>query len=332
MELLSIKCLSDQNRKAFFEENGYTNLRIPGIVHLHDGTLICCCECRRGGDWSAIDIGMQKSTDDGKTWSQTRILISGKGRNTMNNPVMIADGSTLWLLFCENYKRVFITKSEDSGETFCEPTELTHTIECLTQKTFWSVLAVGPGHGIALPDGNLLIPVWFGQNRKDIFSHHPSVICVLKRNGIDGMWSLSAEIGTGLLKDPSECCIARCADGRLVLNIRNENDVRLRAVSFSKDAGSSWSAPVFEPRLPDPVCCAGMCAYGKELLFTNCASQLLREKLTLKRIAADGNISETLLISESGGYSDICCDEKNGKAYVVFENGSGKLLIAEIQL
>ncbi len=332
MKLLNIKNLSAYNREVFFQDNGYTNIRIPGIVCMQDGTLLCCGEYRRGGDWSAIDIGLQRSTDCGETWSPTRILVSGKGRNTMNNPVLIADGNTVWLLFCENYKRLFITKSEDAGETFGAPKELTDEIETLTVRFSWSVLAVGPGHGIALADHSLVIPVWFGQNQNDIFAHHPSVITVLKIDMNGGKYMLSDFIGKGLLNDPSECCIAQKPDGTLILNIRNENIKHCRAVSFSSDGGISWSAPYFDERLPDPVCCAGICVCGEDLLFSNCASKIARKKLTVKRIGSGGEICEKLPISETGGYSDICFDRNSGKVFVAFENGTCMLHIATVQI
>ena len=45
-------------------------IRIPGIVVLDDGTLLTCNECRQGDDWSAIDIGLRRSTDGGRTWEE----------------------------------------------------------------------------------------------------------------------------------------------------------------------------------------------------------------------------------------------------------------------
>lgn len=332
MELLNAKNLSAYNRRAFLEKNNYTNFRIPGIVCLNNGVLICYYECRRGGGWSAIDISVQYSTDGGSVWSPAKILVSGKGRNAMNNPVMIADGDTVWFLFCENYKRLFLSKSEDGGYTFGKPTELTDIIDSLMDNTFWSVMAVGPGHGIALADHSLVVPLWFGTNTNDIFSHHPSIITVAKKDGCGYQWTLSKPIGKESLKDPSECCIAQKANGKLMLNIRNENETHMRAVSESNDGGSTWTDPVFDPFLPDPVCCAGLCACGNDVLFTNCESTKARENLTVKRIDPDGIIREKLMISESGGYSDICYDPKRNRAFIVFENGTGDINIAEISL
>lgn len=316
--------------KTVFEDTadgGYNYVRIPGIAVTDDGTIFAYYECRTGSDWSAIDIGMRKSTDGGRTWSERRILVSGRGRNTVNNPVMIADGNVLHFLYCENYKRIFHTQSTDCGETWSAPAELTDEIDRKVGR-FWSVCAVGPCHGIKLGSGRLAVPMWFAYNRSDIFAHHPSFIKVLYSD--DGInWSLSETIGKGILTDPSECCIAECG-GRIVLNIRNENDCRLRAISESTDC-VHWSEPKFAENLIDPVCCAGMCSNGEKLCFSNCASQTERNNLTVKCLDGKEKTVSEILVSEDGGYSDI--NFYKNLLYVVYEQDDNKALnFAEIEL
>lgn len=330
MKVLNKQRLSHYNDANFTNKYGYTNIRIPGILSLPDGTVLCCFECRRGGDWSAIDIGIQKSTDGGKTWGEAKIVVSGKGRNTINNPLLIADGNTVYFFYCENYKRLFFCKSDNVGDSFCPPIELTQTVEELTDGMFWSVLAVGPGHGIALNDHSLIIPMWFAYNRNDIFAHHPSLIRVLKRDS-QKKWSISEPIGLDILHDPSECCIAQGKDGRIFLNIRNENPIRWRAVSVSDDNGATWSEPVFEKSLPDPVCCAGLCAFEDFFLFTNCNSETERKNLTVKKIDSSGKILGELFLTGDAGYSDICALPGKHTALVAYEN-NGEIMIAEISV
>ena len=72
----------------------YTDFRIPGIVVTEKGTLIRYCECRRSSsDWADIDIKIDRSTDEGKTW-ETVLLIKSNG-NTLNNPVIFVNGEQL---------------------------------------------------------------------------------------------------------------------------------------------------------------------------------------------------------------------------------------------
>lgn len=326
MHLISSQELRQYNSPAFYTQHGYTNIRIPGIVALDGGRLLCCYECRRGGDWSAIDVGLQISDDCGKTWSSTRIIADGKGRNACNNPVLIPDGDTVYFLYCENYKRLFLRKSTDLGVHFSEPVELTEQIDRQMNGRFWSVLAVGPGHGIALPDQTLYVPMWFGCSRTDMFAHHPSCIAVLRLTDGGRTADLSRTVGETVLTDPSECCLASLPDGRLLLNIRHESAVRRRAVSFGNPADNTWSVPQFADALPDPVCMAGLCRCGDFLLFTNCASETARSELTLRKLTADCRIAESLRISPDGGYSDVCV--AGGTACIAYENGTGHLQIA----
>jgi sialidase-1 len=331
MEVLRIQRLDRFNPASFYSENAYHEIRIPGIVSLNGGELLCYYECRRGGDWSPIDVGLQKSVDGGRTWSPTRIIANGKGRNACNNPVMIPCGDTLYFFYCENYKRLYVCESKDGAETFSPPQELTDVIDTLSTGRFWSVLAAGPGHGAALDDGTLFLPMWFGRNETDMFAHHPSCIAVLKRDP-GGKWSLSSPIGEGLLRDPSECCIAVLPEGRLLLNIRNENPLRRRAVSFGDPKDNMWETPRFVASLPDPVCAAGLCRCGEELLFTNCRDMKRRRRLSVTRLSAAGQTIEVTEISLNGGYSDVCYSDIYGKAFAAFENGSGHLSIAEIKI
>ena len=332
MKLLETVELSAFDTEDLFCAGGYERVRIPGIAAFDNGDMLCCCECRqKGGDWAVIDIGVSRSVDGGKTWSPTRVLVSGNGKNTMNNPCLIARGNTLHFFYCENYRRLFHMKSTDAGVTFAPPEDLTPAVTAVTSGVlFWSAFAVGPGHGIALPDGALLLPAWFAQAPDDPFAHHPSVIRVL-RLGPDGKMSLSAPIGDGVLRDPSECCIALLPDGNVLLNIRNENARRLRALSVSADGGGTWSAPVFAGGLPDPVCCAGLCAAGENLLFSNCVSKIKRKRLCVKKLAAGNEVREVLPVSVYGGYSDICYNAAYGRAFVVYENETPFLRVAGIE-
>ncbi|MBQ7638421.1 MAG: exo-alpha-sialidase [Clostridia bacterium] len=332
MELNNIESLGEFEAPSFFKDNGYTVIRIPGIVSLSNGDMIVYYECRRGGDWSPIDIGMTKSRDGGKTWSETIIAASGMGRNTMNNPCMISDGEKVHFFYCENYKRLFYSVSVDAGESFSPSKELTDDIDRLSKNRFWSVLACGPGHGLRLKDGSLIIPMWFACNKTDMFAHHPSFISVLRIEKGCKELHLSKRIDEGTLVDPSECCVAETGDGKLVINIRNENKIRRRSLSFSSDGGKNWTDPVFCEDMPDPVCCAGMCEFGEDILFTNCSSETARENLTLKRFNPSIKHKESLLISSTGGYSDVCFNPVYGKAFVAFENETNHIKIAEIEI
>ena len=72
---------------------------------------------------------------------------------TYNNPVLIADrDGTVHFLFCLEYMRCFYARSDDDGQTWTKPVEITGTFEPFRSAYDWKVLATGPDHGIQLRD------------------------------------------------------------------------------------------------------------------------------------------------------------------------------------
>ena len=317
------------NYKTVFTSGNYERAGIPGIVTLSSGTIVSYCELRQSSDdWAVIDIGMRKSTDGGETFSGLRILVSGNGRDTVNNPLMIAQGNTLHFLYCINYRRVFYMKSTDEGDSWSLPEELTDCIKAQTKDFFWSCIATGPCHGISLSDGALLVPVWLSFNKEDEKSHHPSVIALLYSRNNGKSWNMG-EI-SGILSDPSEFSAAELPDGRIFANIRHEGDKMCRAIAEINEDFSLCNIRLCES-LPDPVCCAGFISYGDGFLFTNCNSVNERKNLTLKVLTPDFSVTRELLLSEDGGYSDISLSPDKKRAFVLFEKGK-KLELCVIEL
>lgn len=315
---------------SVFDAKNYERARIPGIVSLSSGTVIAYCELRQSdSDWAVIDIGMRKSTDGGNTFGELHILVSGCGRDTVNNPVMIADADTLHFLYCLNYHRVFYMKSTDEGESWSAPAALTADIRRQSGDCFFSCIATGPCHGIRLLSGELLVPVWLAQNHEDEKSHHPSVIAVLYSADRGKTWKITSP--SAVLHDPSEFLLAQLPDGRIFANIRHVDSKMCRAVAT---LGNNFiiEGISFCEALPDPVCCAGFVSYKNGFLFSNCESTTERERLTIKRLTAEYEITDSLLLSKSAGYSDIAVSPCESKAYVLCEQDREIMLfVVELQ-
>lgn len=287
----------------------YSQCRIPGIVITERGTLLAYYECRKtNSDWADIDIRIIRSTDGGETW-ETAECIRGNG-NTLNNPVMFVRGEELHFLFLKNYKLLHHCVSLDDGRTFSEPRE-----KALEPGFFYNAAAVGPGHGI-VHRGKMIVPMWLAYNRESPKEHRPSVLTTLY--SADGeKWSLGELIGESLLTNPSEAALAVTSEGRVLISIRNENDCHRRAFALSDSGYESWSRPVFNSQMPDPICMGSMGHENGKIYHMNCNSESHREDLTLKISEDCFNSFESVFVDTPAGYSDFAV--KDGTLYILYE-------------
>jgi sialidase-1 len=262
-------------------QEGYHTFRIPAVIVAPDGTLLAFCEGRRTSrrDDGDIDLVLKQSRDGGKTWGSLRCL-RDDGANTIGNPCPIVDAATktIWLPFCRNNDRVYVMKSTDSGATWSEPVEITTAVKLPA----WSWYATGPGCGIQMKGGRLVIPCDHKENRVQ-HSH------VFFSDDHGATWKL----GGSLPADTDECQVVEREDGSLQLNMRSYHKKSRRAIATSADGGANWSPIRHDPVLIEPVCQASLVRYpnregvsGTWLLFSNPASTR-REKLTV-RLSEDG--------------------------------------------
>lgn len=113
---------------------GYGCYRIPAIVRTKTGTLLAFAEARRAwcGDSQEIDLVMRRSTDNGRTWSPQKIVLSGTDANpnavaTRGNPTPIADLETGRVVLLSTFdpgtttdrpRTPYVQVSDDDGVTF----------------------------------------------------------------------------------------------------------------------------------------------------------------------------------------------------------------------
>ena len=283
----------------------YGLCRIPGMIVTDKKTLLCYYEAREDFmDWAKIDIKVIRSTDGGETFDE--VLTIQSDRDTINNPVMIADGETVHFLYFHNYKKLFYAKSTDDGLSFSEPLEITDVLN--SDGTPYTVAATGPGHGI-VHNGRIIIPLWYGYNPEDEKAHSPTYIRTLYSEDGGRSWKLGENVGKDILVNANESTIAVRSDGKVMMSIRHrtENGIK-RAIAISSDGISGWSEPVLCENLPDPRCMGSMTYDDCFVYHINCASTTDREDLTIK-ISRDGFSSyDSIYVSKYAGYSDMAVD------------------------
>ncbi len=331
---------------------GYALYRIPGIVATARGSLLAYCEARRSasGDWGTIDVMLRRSTDGGATWSPQRKIVDVQGpvqKNpvalaqglaksdevTVNNPVAIADRNSqaVHFLYCLEYARCFYMRSDDDGVTFSEPVEITPTFEQFRKDYDWKVLATGPGHGIQLENGRLLVPVWLSTGTGG-HAHRPSCVSVIYSDDSGKTWHRGdIVVAHPHPVNPSETVAVQLADGRVMLNIRHESEPRLRGGSLSPDGATRWSEVRFDAQLPEPVCMGSMVRLSRRpndekdrILFVNPHNPKNRDRInvTVKLSEDEG---QTWAVSRSlepgvSGYSDLAVGPDKS-IYCFYERG-----------
>ena len=82
---------------------------------------------------------------------------------------------------------VRVDPEDDDGKTFTEPVEITSAFEAFRPSYDWKVLATGPGHGIRLSNGRLLVPVWLSSGTGG-HAHRPSVVSVVYSDDRGRTW------------------------------------------------------------------------------------------------------------------------------------------------
>jgi len=275
-------------------DGGYFGYRIPALVVTKSGTLLAFCEARKTSlsDSGDIDTVLRRSTDGGRTWSAMQV-VADAGPDTCGNPcpVVDRDSGTILLPLTQNKgdgpepkilkgeappRTVWLTKSTDDGRTWSPPAEISAT----TRRPDWRWYATGPGHGIQLESGRIVIPCdhSVGPNNELWHSH------IIYSDDAGQSW----QIGGVLDGRTNECIAVELEDGRVYLNMRNYRNTRLRAVSTSADGGLTWAPAADDPGLVEPVCQASAIRYstaegGGEnvVVFSNPASRR-RENMTVR--------------------------------------------------
>jgi sialidase-1 len=351
---------SGPEKVEVFSDNADTLYRLPAIAVTAKGSVVAACEARKpnGGIWGPIDILLKRSTDGGKTWGESRKVAGVPGPKAKNpvavarkladpaavtyhNPVLISDpAGSVHLLFCLEYLRCFHSRSDDDGQTFSAPREITtEAFEPFRKDCDWKVLAAGPGHGIRLRTGRLVVPVWLSTATGG-HPHRPSVAATIVSDDGGRTWKRGdiAVPSTSEWVDPNETTAAELDDGRVMLNVRSQSARHRRLVTISLNGATGWSRPAFDDALVEPICSGSLFAVPGPrpvLLFSNPdnleradgkvapGQPRDRKNLTI-RASLDGGRTwpaKRTIEPGSGGYSDLAT-AADGTVLLLYERGS----------
>lgn len=241
------------HRQDLFEggTGGYRTCRIPVLTATPGGSLLAICEARKDwGDWSDIDILMRRSADGGKTWSESQIIADGGPLPTHNANLAVDALGRIHVFYIINYQSVFQATSTDDGVTFGAPRQITPTFQEFQSDYLFNIIGVGPGHGLVLRNGRIVLPVWLSNGGR---RHRPSIVTSIVSDDHGGSWQ-RGELVPPLLPNMSETTAVELEDGSVLFNIRSEDRAHRRAICRSPDGATNWSKPVFDDALKEPVC------------------------------------------------------------------------------
>ncbi len=308
-------------------ENGISEFRIPALLTTKSGILLAVCDARvdRPGDVpNNIDQVLRRSTDGGNSWTPLLTILDFVNQEGGADPQLLQDQITnrifLFYTYCPGRNEVKFGPnrnrrhlslqyiySDDDGENWSIPL----VVEYGLKKHGWHSMWPGPGKGLQLATGKLIVPITVADTNR-MYSYF------LFSNDHGDTWNISSLIG----QDINEPTIIEREDGSLLVNARNKTGKR--AITYSDDQGKSWSNIRFHHQLVEPSCQGSMIRLDESniLLFSNPSHPNSRKNLTIK-VSMDGGRSwplRKLIHAGPSGYSCLTI-LPDGNVGLLYENG-----------
>ncbi|XP_062295957.1 sialidase-3-like [Scomber scombrus] len=247
--------------------------RIPDLIYLGDDKILAFAERRKTtNDASTVALDMRtgkvnrnKESNPEVTikWSELKPVTKAHlhGCRPMNPcPVYEKNSKTLFLFFIcvkdgvseqwqiehhTNETHLCYIKSTDDGQNWSEVTVFTENE--LVEIKQWDTMAVGPGHGIQMESGRLIVPL-YAYYREN--SSRPFALC-LYSDDRGKTWTL----GNKLTTDSLECEMAEVFDdegkSRIYCNARH---TKYRVEAVSEDGGKEFGTANSVEKLVDTGC------------------------------------------------------------------------------
>ena len=344
--------------------------RIPALVTSKAGTLIAAYDVRykHSGDLQAdVDVGVKRSTDGGKTWSPLALAMDmGKygglsdKENGIGDPCLLVDDTTgdiycfaVWthghyydadrrsLAYAgtgfdiSDTPQFMMVRSSDDGITWSAPINITRQI-----KEFdWRMTFQGPGRGITMSDGTLVIPIQHQEgSERNMHGLYPlnSGIAYSTDHGLTWHAHNFAHTIT------SESAVAEIAPGVLLLSMRDETDTHYRRNFITTDLGRTWKEHSSNGTWEDATCEASLLhvnaadnILGQDiLLFSNPNNKAGRSMMSIQASLDGGTTMPYKLLVDAGGSWGYSCltmvDEST--VGILYESSKGNILFQAIPL
>lgn len=311
-------------------DDNVNTYRIPGIVQTDRGTLLAVYDIRYNNSADLpgnIDVGLSRSTDNGKTWEPMKIIMdmgAPHDNNGIGDPAILFDPVTkkifvaaLWSkgnrsiagsiggISPDSTGQFVLVSSTDDGVTWSAP----YTITPQIKEPAWKIFFNGPGSGITMQDGKLVFAAQYWTSSNVPYS------TIIYSDNQGSTWKGKI---LGPKSNTTESQVVETTTGTLMLNMR-DNRGSFRSVATTSNMGTTWTEhSTSYNTLPDPVCMGSLIkakvningTLKDVLFFSNPNSSSGRVNITIKASLDLGQTwlsANQLLIDERQcyGYSSL---------------------------
>ncbi|MFA6929231.1 MAG: sialidase family protein [Lentisphaeria bacterium] len=226
------------------------------FVALKDKRILFIYTRYNGDSWAdhaSADLAAISSDDDGRSWSQPRIIRKNDATNIMSVSLLRLHDGRIACMYLRKSEigpgcmdcRPWMIFSADEAVTWSEPQEVTGLPP--------TYLIINNDRLIQLKTGRLIIPAALHRYKQKDWDHRAIALFFLSDDAGKSwreaqQWVLPpATLSTGF-QEPGVC---ELSDQRLLAYFRNSSGAQYQA--FSEDAGESWSEPQRSTHFPSPT-------------------------------------------------------------------------------
>ena len=222
--------------------------RIPAIITAKDGSLVTATDKRKRNINDLpedIDIVVKRSTDGGRTWSEPYTLAEGQGvgkgfgdcalvRTNDEGGLMAAfvGGCGFWEGQPASPLRTYIARSNDNGQTWTKPKDITDEIygaKCPNEVSrTWKSAFFASGNGLLTSTGRIMFALAVRDTDEQAACNY-----VVYSDDNGETWQISGRAS----QHGDEAKVVELADGRILMSIRHKGE---RWYNISEDGGLTW--------------------------------------------------------------------------------------------
>lgn len=241
-------------------DDGLSVFHVFGLTTTVAGSVLAFAEARiTPHDADPHHLAVRRSRDGGHTWEPLHYVRRSDGVQSFINPTPLVDRESgrIFLFHAECFRdegntggspdssRLYVVTSDDDGETWSEPTDLTQLFD--GDPNGQTLHMPGPGHGVQLADGRLMLQVWHRRAIAFPVAERRYGVTVIHSDDGGATWQAGGGVPLDGAYPLNEARLIERPDGALVVLGRYASGgTHPRITSVSTDRGATWSPPVLD--------------------------------------------------------------------------------------